>query len=156
MLAGGAEEGEVEAPTAAATEEPTPAPTQATAAAAAGAPEGASTGAPVSGVGLATKRLGVKKAAPGRTTFTAAEDEENAPKKAMILLDYTEEELREMAQQTQQYLAHPDDFDSLEDDFSGKKRNLLAGNACVPCAETLCEVLLVRLLSILPTRAELF
>jgi cell pole-organizing protein PopZ len=79
------------------------------------------------GASLATKRLPAKKPVPGRTTFSTVEDEESAPKKAMILLDYTEQELRELADQTQQYLAHPDDFESLEEDFTGKKRNLLAG-----------------------------
>jgi hypothetical protein len=101
------------------------------------------------GASLATKRLPAKKPVPGRTTFSTAEDEESAPKKAMILLDYTEQELRELADQTQQYLAHPDDFESLEEDFTGKKRNLLAGAEALQTAGlTVAFLLALRILPI--------
>jgi hypothetical protein len=50
----------------------------------------------------------------------------------MILLEYSADELRAMADQTQQYLAHADDQESLEDTYRSKKgASLLAGTTIV-------------------------
>lgn len=100
--------------------------------AAAGAVDG--TTAPTAPTAVSVKKpmALAKKAVPGRKTFGAADEDEAAPRKEMILLEYTEQELREMANQTQQYLLHADDHDSLEEDYTSKKRNLLAGETLFP------------------------
>jgi hypothetical protein len=80
---------------------------------------------------LAPKKITMKKtAAPSKPAFlAAADDEEAAPKREMILLEYSADELRAMADQTQQYLAHADDHESLEDTYRSKKgASLLAGS----------------------------
>ena len=65
----------------------------------------------------------------GNSAFVRAEDEEIAPKREMILLEYTEEELQEMANQTQQFLSYTssssnvgEDQDQLEEVYGRKQK----------------------------------
>lgn len=82
----------------------------------------------------------------GSSAFVRAEDEEIAPKREMILLEYTAEELQEMANQTQQFLSYTsssnvgDDQDQLEEVYGRKQKAsvMLAGetsffNICIYC-----------------------
>ena len=103
------------------------------------------------------KKVSLRKPAnvSGSSAFVRAEDEETAPKREMILLEYTEEELQEMANQTQQFLSYTssssnvgDDQDQLEEVYGRKQKAsvMLAGETSFFYFYICCYILIFYLL----------
>lgn len=64
-----------------------------------------------------------KAAVSSKASFAAADEEESAPKREMVLLDYSADELRELAHTAQHYnISHAQDEGNLEDDLAAYRK----------------------------------